>query len=175
MSKEQKPPEIPTELVEQLAKLIPPHLEEQAAKLAPPLAALTVTRSNEYRTIYSNFYRTRIGANEITMTFSRISHAPSILAPANIIEEQTEIVMGWPQLKMLAQTLREIVEAFEKEVGTIPLPLVFRPNLEGQRQAVRTLGLPSAERYVPDAQQGAPNEPAAPARSRTRRRSPTSK
>jgi hypothetical protein len=76
--------------------------------------------------------------------FNRSTHSPNVLATTNIIEEQAEVIMPLPQLKMFVQILASVVDAFEHEVGVIPIPTAFRPNPEGQRQAVRSLGLPSA-------------------------------
>jgi hypothetical protein len=136
MPENQKPLEIPTELAEQLKKLIPPHLAE--------LAELTVTRSSAFNTIYANIFRTRISITELTMIFSRLTHTPSILAQGNVIEEQCEIIVSWPQAKLFLLVLKSIVDAFENETGPILIPTDFQPNMEGQQQAVRSLGLPSA-------------------------------
>jgi hypothetical protein len=107
---------------------------------------LSITRSIDYKSIYSNIFKTRIGNGEITIIFSRITHAPSI-APAegNIVEEQLEIVMAWPQLKMFVLHLTGLVNAVEAELGSIPVPEAFRQSLranpDAQRNVVRTLGL----------------------------------
>jgi hypothetical protein len=180
VAEDTKPPEISPQLAEQLAKLLPPgaidnleklapHLKEQLEKMAPALTALAVTRSNDYKAAYSNLYRTRIGANEVTLLFARMTHTPSIFAVVNAIEEEFEVTMGWSQIKTLVMTLTEIIRAFEQEVGTIPIPLSFQPNLEAQRQAVRNLGLPppdSSARAAHDIQHPLPQREAtaAPAR-----------
>jgi hypothetical protein len=115
---------------------IPPEIAEQ-------LAGLTFTRSPDYKTIYSNLFRTRIGNGDITLVCSRITHAPSLKAAANIVEEQVEVVMSWPQLKMLEQMLRSLVDTLEQEIGEIQIPTSYTPNPEGQRAAIRSLGFPS--------------------------------
>jgi hypothetical protein len=174
MAEEQNPIENPAALAEQLAKLIPPHLAAEAEKLAPALAALTVTRSSDYKTVYTNVFRTRISANEVTIVLSRITHRPGILIAGDVIEEQTEIVMAWPELKMFEKTIRSLVDAFEMEVGIIPISSSFQSNLEGHRQAVRTFGLSTAEREVSltsDPEQIPSGEPANPPRKRQRRKS----
>jgi hypothetical protein len=105
------------------------------------LNSLTVTRSPAYRTIFSNVFRTRLGAGEVTLIFSRLAHRPSIAAAVDSIEEEVEIVMSWPQLKMFIKTLQGVVEAIDSEVGEIKVPANFQSNLDAnaasQRQAVR--------------------------------------
>src|ERR1700687_2805502 len=79
---EQKPREIPAALAE-LAKMLPPELVDQlteAAKQASGLGGLTVTRSDAYKAIYANAYRTRIGTGDVTIVFNKAAHTPSILA-----------------------------------------------------------------------------------------------
>jgi hypothetical protein len=112
-----------------------------SAAVAKAIAALTVTRSPEYRTIYSNVVRPRVGNGDITLIFSRLTHAPHILANAQIVEEQVEVVMSWIHLKMFEQTLRMLVDAIDQEVGDIPLPAGFKLDPEAQHAVVRTLGL----------------------------------
>jgi hypothetical protein len=115
---------------------IPPEIAEQ-------LASLTFTRSPDYKTIYSNLFRTRIGNGDITIVCSRTTHTPSLRAPANVIEEQVEVVMSWPQLKMLEQMLRSLVDTLEQEIGEIQIPKAYNTNPEGQRAAILALGFPS--------------------------------
>jgi Protein of unknown function (DUF3467) len=126
MSEEQKSPATPT-----------------PADLAQLAANLTFTRSAEYKVVYSNIFRTRVGPGEITIVFSRATHAPGIGVGANIVEEQVEVVLSWPQLKMFELALRSVVDAIEQEVGEIPIPNAFTVNPEGQRSVIRTLGFPS--------------------------------
>ena len=170
MPEEQKPPEIPAALAE-LAKMLPPELVDQlteAAKQASGLGGLTVTRSDAYKAIYANAYRTRIGTGDVTIVFNKAAHTPSILAASNIIEEQTEIILAWSMAKMLAITLTSIVDAFEQEVGVIPIPTLFQYNVEGQRQVVRSLGLPSIAEAPGKNEQAIP-VPDAPAEQSTKR------
>jgi hypothetical protein len=108
--------------------------------LAQLISNLTVTRSADYRTIYSNVFRTRVGNGDVTVIFSRLTHNPSITAAGDVIEEQVEIVVTWSQLKMFAQALRTLVDVIDQEVGEIEIPSSFRLNPEAQRSAIRTLG-----------------------------------
>jgi hypothetical protein len=112
----------------------------QSDLLSKLSAALTVTRSADYKQIYSNAFRTRIGNGDITIIFSRLTHSPSLAAATDILEEQVEITMTWSQLKMFETTLRILVDALDQEVGEIQLPTGFKPNPEGQRSVIRTLG-----------------------------------
>jgi hypothetical protein len=112
----------------------------QSDLLAKLNATITTTRSADYKETYSNAFRTRIGNGDIAIIFSRLTHSPSIEAAANILEEQVEIIMTWSQLKMFEKTLRILVDALDQEVGEIPIPTGFKPNPEGQRSVIRTLG-----------------------------------
>jgi Protein of unknown function (DUF3467) len=150
----------------------PPHRQDIAelGQLSSGLETITVIRSDTYKTIYSNLYRTRVGSGEMTIIFNKVTHSPSILATGNIVEEQVEIIMPWPQIKMFEQTLKSIIDAFEQEVGVIPIPTSFQVNAEGQREAVRSLGLPSTERQSAP---GHDSEEAAPTKQRPRTRRKT--
>jgi hypothetical protein len=143
MPKQKKSPDLAALLPPGLAKLMP-DLSNMSVDLVKQIAALSVTRSAEYRSIYSDIFRARIGSGDATLIFSRLTHSPSIAAAGNVIEEQVEVVMSWPHLKMLEHTLRNLVDAIEQEIGEIKLPAAFNPNLEAQRIAIRSLGLSSS-------------------------------
>jgi Protein of unknown function (DUF3467) len=117
--------------------------EQISPEIVQQLAGLSFTRSPDYKTIYSNLFRTRIGSGDISIVFSRNTHTPSLTATANIVEEQVEVVMSGPQLKMLEQMLHTLVDTLEQEVGEIQIPMAFKTNLEAQRAAIRSLGFPS--------------------------------
>ena len=108
--------------------------------LAQLISNLTVTRSADYKTIYSNAFRSRVGNGDVTVIFSRLAHNASITAAGDVIEEQVEIVMSWSQLKMFAQALHTLVDAIDQEVGEIQIPSNFKLSIEAQRSAIRTLG-----------------------------------
>jgi hypothetical protein len=117
------------------------------SQMAPPdiaekLAKLITIRSPEYKTLYSNIFRPRVGAGDITIIFSKLTHSPSLMAVADVVEEQVEVVMSWPQLKMFTETLSTLVEAIDEEIGEIKLPTGFKPNIERQREAIRSMGYP---------------------------------
>jgi hypothetical protein len=109
--------------------------------LPAELASLEVTRSADYKAVYSNVYRSRLGAEEITLIFGRLRHAPSIMADVSILEEEAEVIMTWSQLKMLAQTLSSTIDALEQEIGEVKIPKNFKIDMERQRAVVRSLGL----------------------------------
>lgn len=108
--------------------------------LAQLISNLAVTRSADYKTIYSNVFRSRVGNGDVTIIFSRLAHNASITAAGDVIEEQVEIVMSWSQLKMFAQALHTLVDAIDQEVGEIQIPSNFKLSVEAQRSAIRTLG-----------------------------------
>lgn len=122
---------------------LPPGFEHLGPEALKELAALTYARSSAFRAIYSNLYRTRAGVNELTIILSKVTHAPSLNVFGNILEEEVEVAMGWPQIKMLSQTLAAIVATYEQEIGEIKIPTNFVINLEGQRKAIRSLGIAS--------------------------------
>ncbi len=122
--------------------------EEEKISQPPPdvaklLAGLTFTRSPEYKVVYSNVFRTRVGGGDITLIFSRITHVPSIAVAGDVVEEQIEVVMSWQQLKQFEMALKSVVDAIEQEVGEIQVPTVFKIDQDGQRAVVRSLGFPS--------------------------------
>jgi hypothetical protein len=145
----------PSTLAEQLAKILPPAVIDRLGELAPEaqaqlekvvpiLSKINVTRATDYKNIYSNIFRTRIGTSEVTLLFARQTHTPSILASADSVEEECEVTMGWPQIKMLLMTLSDVISSYEAEIGVIGIPAAFQPNTAGWRPAVRNLGIPSA-------------------------------
>jgi hypothetical protein len=120
-------------------------MSETRALLPQTLANISFRRAGDYKNIYSDLFKAIIGNGQLTIIFSRATHEPSATAETNIIEEQLEIVMSWPQMKMLAMHLISLVQAVEKEVGSIPIPNVFqnfiRENPQAQENIVRGLGL----------------------------------
>jgi hypothetical protein len=95
--------------------------------------------------IFSNLFKSRVGNGECTIIFSKLTHAPSFAASANIIEEQAEITITWPQLKMFSIQLGTLVSAIEDVVGIIPIPQGFQQAVasmpQAQHDVVRSLGL----------------------------------
>jgi hypothetical protein len=125
--------------------------------IVPNVAGVTVTRSEQYRSVFSDIYRARVGIGEVSLVFSRVTHTPSITAEANVVEEQVEIVLGWPSIKMLQMHLSALVSGIEQEIGQIPVPNVFlsnsNPNINPTAQAgvIRTLGLSRSSATEPPA------------------------
>jgi hypothetical protein len=109
---------------------------------APPLAPpdFSYTRASDYKSFFSDIHKARIVNGGIAVTFSAMRSQPGGLIPANIIEEQAEVVMSWIQLKIVVQNLGSVLEAIEKEIGVIQTP-GFAPNPEANRAVVRSLGL----------------------------------
>jgi uncharacterized protein DUF3467 len=107
--------------------------------------APTFTRSSDYKRLYSNLARIRLGSGEIVLLFSQITHEPGPNIQGNIVEEIAEVTLAWSQAKILATLLNSLVEAVETELGPIPVQGPFleaqSSQLERQRQAVRNLEL----------------------------------
>jgi hypothetical protein len=114
----------------------------------PDPSTLSFTRSDEYKTVFSNVFRIRVGLGDITLIFSKISHAPSIGAEANVVEEQVEVVLAWPSIKMLQMHLSSLISGIEQEVGEIPVPNAFLTSpsvsLTAQREVIRSFGFSSS-------------------------------
>lgn len=104
---------------------IPP---EVAAAMAAAASSQYVTaRSAQYRIIYSNIFKSRIGPNDLALVFGILSDATG--APvANVWQEEATIVMAWPQVKILAKFLSEVVEAAEGQLGPIPTSELQQPK-----------------------------------------------
>lgn len=124
-------------------------------------------RAPEYRTIYTDLYRVRLGNGDVALYFSRTDHEPGIDVSTSIIKEEAEILMSWGLAKILAQHLSALVVAVEAEIGEIPMPAGMSFSPERQRDTVQNLGL---SRF--SAPNGAP-ESAQPSEARLRRRNRT--
>jgi hypothetical protein len=109
------------------------------------------TRSTEYKTVFSDVYRPRLGNGDITIVFSKIRHDPGVDVSATSAEEQLELVLPWNVAKMLSLHLSALIAAMEDVLGPIPSPTGLRVDIEEQRQAVRSLGLSVPSRVIADA------------------------
>src|SRR5437763_11458240 len=86
----------------------------------PPVEQLLrVTRSPEYRVVYADLYRPRLGNGDVTFVFSRTTHEPKVSIEANIVEEQVEVVVSWAVAKLLAIHLGTLMAAIEDDLGEI--------------------------------------------------------
>ena len=74
-------------------------------------------RSPEFRRIYSNSFRYRITASELTLTFQYVTDDPETSSPDFI--DEVELTMSHSQAKNLLLYLEKLVSAFEKEFGVI--------------------------------------------------------
>jgi hypothetical protein len=102
-------------------KQLPPHIAAAAAAAAAVAAARVVpARSSEYRSIYTNVFKTRVGVNEVATIFGYLTDQPG--APiANVWQEEACVIMSWSQVKTYAKFLSEIVAAAEEYLGPIPI------------------------------------------------------
>jgi hypothetical protein len=115
--------------------------ETQDLNAAAAAAGLTFTRASDYKAIFSDFNRLRVGNGSVTITFSKQNHAPSLQAAANIIEEQAEVTMSWIQFKMMVLNFTSVLSAIETEIGPIPIPKVVKIDDERNRKLIRGLGI----------------------------------
>jgi len=114
---------------------------------APAEPSVTWSRSDLYRLVYCQLFRTKLTSGDITLTVSTLNDQAGFVR-TEVVEDQVAIVMSWSELKMLAQHLETVVVAIEQDIGPIPIPHAFRPTVDAQLVAVRTLGMSK------------PNEPA---------------
>jgi hypothetical protein len=114
---------------------------DPASVVAAAEAALVFTRTSDFKSVFSDVNRLRVGNGTVTVTFSKITHSPSVQANPNIIEEQAEVTMSWVQFKMAVLNCVSLLSAIEAEVGSIPLPKSHKINDERNRTAVRALGM----------------------------------
>jgi hypothetical protein len=121
----------------------------------PDPPTVSFTRSDEYKTVFSNFFRIRVGLGEITLIFSKIAHTPGILAEPNVVEEQMEVALTWSSIKMLQLHLSSLISGIEQEVGEILIPNGFlaSPSMSpaAQREIIRTFGLSKSSATKPTA------------------------
>jgi hypothetical protein len=113
-----------------------------------PSDILTFSRASDYKSIFSDLHQMRIGNGNVYITFSKTTRAPGASMLANIVEEHCEIVMTWPQIKMLALNLSATVSAVEEGIGPISIPTGFRINPAANLTAVKSLGFPSPPNTV---------------------------
>jgi hypothetical protein len=144
MAKTRRQPK--TEDAPKAEKLTPasPSSEAQGLESLPRF-----TRSQEYRAIYCDIYRARLGNGDIGIVFSRTSHEPGLDVGTSVIEEQAEIVISWGLAKVLTSHLVTLVAAVEEEIGGIQTPVGLTFSIERQRETVRSLGLTSSAATTP--------------------------
>jgi hypothetical protein len=106
---------------------------------------VSFSRSSDYKSVYSNFFRTRVGNGDVTIIFSKFTHTSGVDVVGDVVEEQIEVVMAWPMLKILADQISSLVDAIELELCIIPTPqnaiVPADIQIEKQQQIVRSLGL----------------------------------
>lgn len=115
-----------------------------ASVAAAAAAALTFVRAPDFKTIFSDLARSRVGNGIVGILFSRVTHPPGAAILTNIVEDQAEIVMTWTQFKMVIQLWSSLLSAIETEIGPIPLPQSFQVSEDNSRAIVRTLGFAPA-------------------------------
>lgn len=75
-------------------------------------------RSPVYRVIYSNTFKLRITATDVSIDLAMLVGHP--LEPAKMaFQEEAAVVLSWGQAKALMDHLTKIVAAFEKKNGPI--------------------------------------------------------
>lgn len=111
-------------------------------EVAAALAAIEFRRSPDYRTIFSDLHRFRLGNGTVNIVFSKTAHVPGIQMNPTVFEEEVEIVVSWMQLKMITMNLAMTIHAIEQELGEISIPEGFGPDFETAIANVRSLNIP---------------------------------
>jgi hypothetical protein len=109
----------------------------------PPSFPFRFTRSPEYKRIYADAIRARIGNGDITAIIYKVDHETGLDINARVVIEESEIIMTWVQAKTVAMTLASIIQAIETLIGPISLPENFKIDQEAQAAVIRSLGFPT--------------------------------
>jgi hypothetical protein len=119
-----------------------------ADPVPPTLHPVQVQRSPNYRRIYTNLFRYRINANDLSIVLQILTDDPkdTLSSEQGVVKvvEEAEITMSHSQVKSLLLHLNKLYTAFEKEFGTIKS--TGGPTdqaIDGMITAVRNLGFSS--------------------------------
>jgi hypothetical protein len=83
---------------------------------APP--PLVVTKSADFRVVYSNVFQYRLAISDVTVVFGLLSDSGDPPAAFQQTQE-VAVVMNYGQLKNLAEYLTMIVARYEREIGPV--------------------------------------------------------
>jgi hypothetical protein len=96
-----------------------------------------VVQSKDYRTIYSNSFRLRMGDNDIGMSFSYQTQRPAegdqnliMTRLEPVVQDEAEVIVTPRQLKYMSEVLKRAVIDFENRFGEIVLPSVMTAQFE---------------------------------------------
>jgi hypothetical protein len=115
--------------------------DDPSSVVAAVSSFFTFTRAPDFKKIFSDVVRYRVSNGFITLLFSTTTSTPGVENLSNIVEDHTEIVMTWIQLKIMLANLNSILSAIETEIEPIRLPNTFRINDTHARAIVQGLGL----------------------------------
>lgn len=79
-----------------------------------------IVRSREFRVIYSNAFRMRVGDNDIGMVIGYATNLPTEERP--VVQDEAEIVVTPRQLKYMSRMIARAVHDIEAVIGEIALP-----------------------------------------------------
>ena|ERR1700694_1374711 len=100
--------------------------KDEQVTVSIPAMGPGVTRSADYRQIYSNVCRSAFSTWDVQLTFSLAANNAS---GAAIVEEQATVFMSPSQAKAVAAVLVHAVQQFEENFGEIKLNLAQEPAL----------------------------------------------
>lgn len=92
-----------------------------------PMGAMPVARAPDFKIIFSNQSRLRVGPGEFAITFGFQDQIPG--GGALFLLEQTTVTMAPAHAKTMMLILKETVEAYEAQYGMIDLNPAA-PNLD---------------------------------------------
>src|ERR1700730_10762841 len=87
-----------------------------------------IIRAKEYRTIYTNTFRVRIGDNDVGLIIGYQTQAPN---DQMLVQDEAEIVVTPRQLKFMAQMFGRVVEDIESVIGEVVLPEQMKEDIRG--------------------------------------------
>lgn len=79
-----------------------------------------IVRSKDFRVIYSNAFRMRVGENDIGMVIGYATNLPTEERP--VVQDEAEIVVTPRQLKYMSRMIERAVQDIEAVFGEIALP-----------------------------------------------------
>lgn len=91
-----------------------------------PAPQVRLVKSSDFRNVYFNTFRIRVGGPDVSSTLGFQSQTPN---GQPLITDEVEIIMTSAVLKFFAESLLAHVRAIEKEIGEIQLPADIKEHL----------------------------------------------
>ena len=111
-------------------------MSDPTPQMFPQVPSVHVFRSQEWRSVYTNNAKIRVGPADVSVTFARTLEYP---IGVGALEELVEVTMTPKSLKQTLITLQETIRCYEELFGEVKLEAAFHPNLEAIRQSFVSL------------------------------------